>query len=81
MTIDTEQDDAQSIFTNGNQSLDDSHIDDLRKAALKMKGAERRAFQAEMALKYCQGVPRQAEKLFGWSRNSVEFERAQSLLR
>ena len=49
------------------------HIDDLRLAASKMLGAERRAFQAAMALKYCGGCPRQAETLFGWSRRAVEL--------
>jgi len=36
-----------------------------------MVGAKRRAFQAEMAVKYCAGSPRQAEKIFGWSRQAV----------
>jgi len=36
-----------------------------------MLGAERRAFQAAMALKYCTGSPRQAELVFGWSRQAV----------
>lgn len=49
------------------------HLDDLKLAARKMLGAERRAFQAEMALKYCGGCPRQAETLFGWSRRAVEL--------
>jgi hypothetical protein len=38
-----------------------------------MLGAKRRAFQAEMAVKYCAGSPRQAEVLFGWSRDAVEL--------
>jgi len=54
-------------------SLDAGHVDDLKKAAKKMRGAERRAFQAEMSLKYCGGNPRQTEKIFGWNRNSVEL--------
>jgi hypothetical protein len=37
-----------------------------------MTGATRRAFQAEMTWKYCQGNARLAETLFGWSRHSVE---------
>src|SRR5262245_44346172 len=37
-----------------------------------MSGAKRRAFQAEMAEQYCAGNPRQAERLFGWSRETVE---------
>jgi len=32
-------------------SLDAGHVDDLKKAAKKMRGAERRVFQAEMSLK------------------------------
>ncbi len=36
-------------------------IEDLRLAASKMLGAKRRAFQAEMALKYCGGSARLAE--------------------
>lgn len=48
-----------------------SQIADLRLAASKMQGAKRRAFQAEMALKYCQGSPRLAETVFGWGRKTV----------
>jgi hypothetical protein len=36
-----------------------------------MHGAERRAFQAEMALKYCQGSARLTETVFGWGRENV----------
>lgn len=36
-----------------------------------MARIERRALQAEMATKYCQGVPRRTEALFGWSRGAV----------
>jgi Rhodopirellula transposase DDE domain len=46
-------------------------IADLRLAASKMTGPTRRAFQAEMALKYCQGNPLQAETVFGWGRHTV----------
>lgn len=69
----TEQDDTKSISRSGYQPLDASHIDDLKKAASKMTGAKRRAFQAEMSLKYCRGIPRQTEKIFGWNRNTVEL--------
>jgi hypothetical protein len=37
-----------------------------------MPGAARRAFQAEMTLKYCHGSARLAETLGGWSRDAVE---------
>lgn len=38
-----------------------------------MTGATRRAFQAEMTLKYCEGNTRQAERVFGWGRWTVEL--------
>jgi DDE family transposase len=47
-------------------------IADLRLAAAQMSGAKRRAFQAEMTEQYCAGNPRQAERVFGWSRETVE---------
>jgi DDE family transposase len=46
-------------------------IADLRLAASKMTGAKRRAFQAEMTLKYCVGNARLAETVFGWGRHTV----------
>src|SRR5215210_5123629 len=45
--------------------------DDILLAAGKLTGHRRRAFQAEMALKYCAGNPRQAERVFGWGRAAV----------
>lgn len=53
--------------------LTDSYIDDLKLAASKMLGEKRRAFQAEIALKYCGGSARKAEKIFGWGRNTVRL--------
>lgn len=38
-----------------------------------MPYAERRSFQAAMALKYCGGSARLAESLFGWNRHAVEL--------
>ena len=49
-----------------------SQIEDIRLAASKMTGVKRRSFQAEMAEKYCNGSARLAEKVFGWSRESVQ---------
>jgi hypothetical protein len=49
-----------------------SQIADVRLAASKRTGATRRAFQAEMAVKYCGGNPLLAETLFGWGRPTVE---------
>jgi hypothetical protein len=54
------------------QSLHPSQIADLRLAASKMTGPTRRAFQAEIALKYCEGNPLLAETIFGWGRHTVE---------
>jgi hypothetical protein len=49
------------------------HVEDIKLAASKMRRVERRAFQAAMAVKYCEGKPRRAEVLFGWSRAAVEL--------
>jgi hypothetical protein len=50
-----------------------SRRDDVKLAALKIAGAERRGFQAAMTVKYWGGSPRQAEAVFGWSRQSAEL--------
>ena len=52
--------------------LSASQIQDLRLAAAQRTGAARRAFQAEMTLKYCYGSARFAETRLGWSRDAVE---------
>jgi Rhodopirellula transposase DDE domain len=44
----------------------------LKDAAAKMTGAKRRAFQAQVATDYLHGSPRQAERVFGWGRQTVE---------
>lgn len=54
------------------QQISSQQVADLRLAAAQMSGAKRRAFQAEMAEQYCAGNPRQVERLFGWSRETVE---------
>ena len=62
------------LCVSGNQAVADvGHLEDIKLASSKMLGAERRAFQAAMALKYCAGSPRQAEAVFGWSRAAVEL--------
>lgn len=58
--------------TSRRQSLTTSQIGDLRLAASKMHGPQRRSFQAEMALKYCEGRARLAERIFGWGRVNIE---------
>src|SRR6266852_6254217 len=52
-------------------SCSPSPIADLRLAASKMTGPQRRAFEAEMTLKYCGGTPLMAEAVFGWGRQTV----------
>jgi hypothetical protein len=54
-------------------SLSASQIEDLKLASSKMSGAERRAFQATMTLKYCRGNARLAERVFGWGRDTVQL--------
>jgi hypothetical protein len=51
--------------------LSDSVKDTIKLAARQLTGFRRRQFQAEMAIKYCAGSPRRAEKLFGWGRDAV----------
>jgi hypothetical protein len=50
-----------------------AHIADIKLASSKMSRIDRRAFQAEMTLKYCAGNARRAEDLFGWSRDAVQL--------
>jgi hypothetical protein len=62
----------QSVAGRIAQQISPQQIADLRLAATQMSGAPRRAFQAEMVEQYCAGNPRQAERIFGWSRETVE---------
>ena len=55
------------------KSLTRSQIEDLRLAALKINGVERRGFQAQMTLKYCQGRARLAQTVFPWGRDKIEL--------
>ena len=59
-------------------SLSASQIADLRLAASQMTGPERRAFEAEMTLKYCEGHPLMAEAVFGWGRQTGALGLAES---
>jgi len=49
------------------------HIEDIKLAASKMARVDRRSFQAEMAVKYCDGKSRRAEAVFGFNRDTVEL--------
>ena len=52
-------------------SLSPSQIADLRLAASKMTGPQRRAFEAEMPLPSGGGPPLMADAVFGWGRQTV----------
>jgi hypothetical protein len=52
-------------------------VEDLKLATSKMKGIQRRTFEAEMVLKYCGGNARQGEAVFGWSRRTISVGLAQ----
>lgn len=52
-------------------TLSASQIADLRLASQSLTGSARRAFQAEMMLKYCDGKARLAEKVLGWGRHTT----------
>jgi hypothetical protein len=61
----------QDMTFQSQPSLTPSQIADLRLAASKLSGPERRSFEAEMTLKYCAGHPLKAEAVFGWGRETV----------
>jgi hypothetical protein len=44
----------------------------IRSGARRLTGYQRRLFQAEVARELCGGSPRQAERRFGWGRDTVE---------
>jgi hypothetical protein len=44
----------------------------IRSAARRLTGYQRRLFQAEVATELCGGCARQAERRFGWGRETVE---------
>ncbi len=60
-------------YTQNHTPLETSQIEDIKLAASKMTGANRRAFLADMAIKYCDESPRKTETIFGWSRHTVEL--------
>jgi Rhodopirellula transposase DDE domain len=53
------------------EDLTESVKELIKSAARKLTGFRRRQFQAEMAITYCEGHPRQAEQVFGWGRDAV----------
>src|SRR5271165_3382900 len=56
----------------GMAALTDDTIQTIQSAAKLLTGYRRRQFQAEVALKYCNGSARRAETTFGWGRAAVE---------
>ena len=44
----------------------------IRSAAQRLKGHQRRLFQAEVTNALCGGSPRAAERRFGWGRDAVQ---------
>src|SRR3954453_6236882 len=44
----------------------------IRSGARRLTGSQRRSFQAEVAVELCGGNARQAERRFGWGRETVE---------
>lgn len=63
---------VEGLMERGHQEiLSADAIETIRSAAKKLTGFERRQFQAEVARKYCAGNARQVERVFGWSRSSV----------
>jgi hypothetical protein len=61
----------QDSTLESHQSLRPSQSAALRLAASTMTGPTRRAFQAEMAWKYCGGNPLLADTICGWGRHTV----------
>jgi len=51
--------------------LSEQHIATFKDAAKKLKGAKRRAFQAQACLDYYNSKAYLAEKAFGWDRHTV----------
>jgi hypothetical protein len=52
--------------------LTESVLATIKSAAAKLTGFKRREYLAEVALEYCDGSPRKAERWFGWGRDAVK---------
>lgn len=58
----------------------DGVVEDLLKsAAAQLSGTRRRQFLAQVGLELCGGNARQAEKRFGWGRETIAEGLAQTL--
>ena len=54
------------------EDLTKTVLESIQSAAKKLTGWKRREFQAESALKFCDGNSRKAEQIFGWGRAAVQ---------
>jgi len=54
------------------EGLSEGVVESIKSATRKLTGWKRREFQAETVLKYFEGSPRKAERLFGWGRDTVK---------
>ena len=54
------------------QSLFQQGKDVIPQFCRRLRGADRRAFQAEVATEVCGGSPRCAEPMFGWCHKAVQ---------
>jgi len=59
------------VFSLERVVMDDLTNELLASAAKRLKGNQRRQFQAEVCTKLCSGSPRKAEQYFGWGRETV----------
>lgn len=51
--------------------MDDVNDRLINSAVKRLKGSERRMYQAEVCCELCESQPRRAERRFGWCRNAV----------
>ncbi len=55
------------------KELTKKQIVTIKDAAQKLTGDKRRAFQAQVTIDYLDGKARKAERVFGWSRRTIEL--------
>lgn len=53
------------------ERIEEQYDELLQVGTRRLKGHQRRLFQAEICLKLCDGSPRRAERRFGWGRHNV----------
>ena len=53
--------------------LTEEVMETIKSACQKLPGCLRRQFQAEVAERYCDGIARRAEMVFGWGRDAVQL--------